>query len=100
MLITKSRFVAGSQYLKRLYFIVHSPELAAQPDESGLANDGELSRRPENEVQYFDFGNSLRCRPCGREHKLGSPEINVRGGPDGRNQLVVGARAGAVGVPK
>jgi hypothetical protein len=34
MLITKSRFVAGSQCLKRLYFIVHSPELAAQPDVS------------------------------------------------------------------
>jgi predicted RecB family nuclease len=37
MLITKSRFAAGVQCLKRLYFIVHSPELAAQPDESGQA---------------------------------------------------------------
>jgi hypothetical protein len=37
MLITKSRFVAGVQCLKRLYFMVHSPELAVQPDESGQA---------------------------------------------------------------
>jgi hypothetical protein len=35
MLITKSKFIAGVQCLKRLYFIVHSPELRAQPDESG-----------------------------------------------------------------
>lgn len=34
MLLTKSKFVAGSQCLKRLYLAVHSPELAAQPDES------------------------------------------------------------------
>jgi hypothetical protein len=34
MLITKSKFLAGNQCLKRLYWIVHSPELAAQADES------------------------------------------------------------------
>jgi predicted RecB family nuclease len=34
MLITKSKFLAGNQCLKRLYWIVHSPEMAAQPDES------------------------------------------------------------------
>src|SRR5258708_1512353 len=34
MLITKSKFVAGSQCLKRLYFMVHEPELAVQPDDS------------------------------------------------------------------
>jgi predicted RecB family nuclease len=34
MLITKSKFVAGIQCLKRLYFIVHEPELAVRPDES------------------------------------------------------------------
>jgi Domain of unknown function(DUF2779) len=34
MLITKSKFVAGTQCLKRLYWIVHSPELAVQPDDS------------------------------------------------------------------
>jgi predicted RecB family nuclease len=37
MLITKSKFVAGVQCLKRLYFMVHEPELAAQPDESDQA---------------------------------------------------------------
>ncbi|MGB2677580.1 MAG: DUF2779 domain-containing protein [Candidatus Acidiferrum sp.] len=34
MLLTKSKFVAGSQCLKRLYFIVHQPELAVEPDDS------------------------------------------------------------------
>jgi hypothetical protein len=34
MLITKSKFLAGTQCLKRLYWIVHSPELAVQPDDS------------------------------------------------------------------
>ncbi len=37
MLLTKSKFVAGSQCLKRLYLAVHSPELAVQPDESDQA---------------------------------------------------------------
>jgi hypothetical protein len=34
MLVTKSKFVAGTQCLKRLYLGVHEPELAAQPEES------------------------------------------------------------------
>jgi hypothetical protein len=34
LLITKSKFVAGVQCLKRLYLKVHTSELAAQPDES------------------------------------------------------------------
>jgi hypothetical protein len=34
MLITKTKFLAGIQCLKRLYLTVHAPELAAQPDES------------------------------------------------------------------
>src|SRR3979411_2820402 len=33
MTISKSKFVAGVQCLKRLYLQVHQPELAAQPDE-------------------------------------------------------------------
>jgi predicted RecB family nuclease len=37
MLITKSKFLAGNQCLKRLYWIVHSPEMAAQRDESDQA---------------------------------------------------------------
>src|SRR5579872_1779939 len=32
MKISKSKFVAGVQCLKRLYFLVHDPELGAQPD--------------------------------------------------------------------
>ena len=34
MLITKSKFMAGAQCLKRLYLLVHEPDLAAKPDES------------------------------------------------------------------
>jgi predicted RecB family nuclease len=34
MLLTKTRFVAGAQCLKRLYLSVYEPALAAQPDES------------------------------------------------------------------
>src|SRR5271167_3006223 len=32
MRISKSKFVAGCQCVKRLYWQVHEPELAAQPD--------------------------------------------------------------------
>jgi hypothetical protein len=32
MRISKSKFVAGVQCLKRLYWQVHEPELAAEPD--------------------------------------------------------------------
>ena len=34
MLITKSKFLAGTQCMKRLYWLVHSPEMAAQRGES------------------------------------------------------------------
>ena len=37
MLITKSRYLAGSQCLKRLYLIAYSPELAAQRDDTDQA---------------------------------------------------------------
>ena len=37
MLLSKSRFVAGCQCLKRLYLQLHARELAAQPDEAGEA---------------------------------------------------------------
>jgi predicted RecB family nuclease len=35
--ISKSKFMAGAQCLKRLYFQVHQPELAAEPDASAFA---------------------------------------------------------------
>ena len=35
--ITKSKFIAGVQCLKRLYLLVHEPELAAQPDAAAEA---------------------------------------------------------------
>jgi hypothetical protein len=37
MRISKSKFVAGCQCLKRLYWQVHSPELAAEPDAAAEA---------------------------------------------------------------
>jgi hypothetical protein len=37
MKISKSKFVAGVQCLKRLYFLVHEPELAAEPDAAAEA---------------------------------------------------------------
>jgi hypothetical protein len=37
MRISKSKFVAGVQCLKRLYWEVHEPELAAEPGASGQA---------------------------------------------------------------
>jgi len=37
MRISKSKFVAGVQCLKRLYWKVHQPELASEPGASGQA---------------------------------------------------------------
>jgi hypothetical protein len=37
MKISKSKFVAGVQCLKRLYWQVHQSELAAEPDTSAVA---------------------------------------------------------------
>jgi predicted RecB family nuclease len=37
MRISKSKFVAGCQCLKRLYLLAHEPELAAQPDAAAQA---------------------------------------------------------------
>jgi hypothetical protein len=37
MKISKTKFAAGQQCLKRLYFQVHQPELAAQPDAADQA---------------------------------------------------------------
>jgi len=37
MTISKTKYCAGVQCLKRLYLLVHSPELAAQPDDSAEA---------------------------------------------------------------
>jgi hypothetical protein len=42
MTISKSNYVAGVQCLKRFYFQVHEPELAAEPDASdhGIMEQG------------------------------------------------------------
>lgn len=66
MRISKSRFVAGCQCLKRLYLQVHQPELAAEPDASAHAimeqgYEVGLLARP-----------ILRLRTCCRVSRLGS----------------------------
>ena len=35
--ISKSKFIAGWQCLKRLYLEVHQPELMGEPDEQAMA---------------------------------------------------------------
>jgi hypothetical protein len=35
--LSKSKFIAGLQCLKRLYLEVHQPELASEPDEQSKA---------------------------------------------------------------
>jgi hypothetical protein len=37
MNLSKSRFIASIQRLKSMYWQVHSPELCAEPDDSGAA---------------------------------------------------------------
>ncbi len=47
MWLSKSRFIAGWQCLKRLYLEVHQPELATEPDEQSMAvfeQDHEVGR--------------------------------------------------------
>src|SRR6266403_453338 len=62
MLITKTKFLAGTQCLKRLYFTVHAPELAVQPDESSQSiieqgrEVGLLAR------EIFPGGVAVECR--------------------------------------
>jgi predicted RecB family nuclease len=80
MLITKSKFIAGVQCLKRLYFIVHSPELAVQPDESGQAifdqgrEVGLLAREMFPAGVAVDFGDREQAIRTTRE-LVENPEI-------------------------
>ncbi len=78
--LSKSKFVAGCQCLKRLYFQVHQPELAAQPDDSADAiieqgrNVGMLAR------QLFPGGVEVCARRLDqaiRETKelIGNPDV-------------------------
>ncbi len=67
--ISKSKFVAGAQCLKRLYLQVHQPELAAEPDASGKA--------------IMDQGQEVgllahQLFPGGVEVKWGDPEQAIR----------------------
>jgi len=68
MLITKSKFVAGTQFLKRLYLLVHEPELAAQPSESGQAiiDQGQEVGRLAREM----FPGGVTVEPKDREQAI------------------------------
>jgi len=61
-MLTKSKYLAGTQCLKRLYFAVHAPELAVQPDESSQSiieqgrEVGLLAR------EIFPGGVAVECR--------------------------------------
>jgi len=58
MRISKSKFVAGVQCLKRLYFQVHQPELAAEPDASTHAvMDQGQEVATHNALPLFGGGN-------------------------------------------
>ena len=64
---SKSRFVAGCQCLKRLYWQVHEPELAAEPD---AATEAIIQQGREARFSLVWFGEhrelSLRHHSCDR----------------------------------
>ena len=62
MLITKTKFLAGIQCLKRLYLIAYSPELAAQPDESDQAIIDQGQEVGLLAQQMFPGGLTVDCR--------------------------------------
>jgi predicted RecB family nuclease len=61
MIISKSRFIAGVQCLKRLYLQVHEPELAAQPsaaDQAIIEQGREIGMLAQ---KMFPGGIEVRC---------------------------------------
>ena len=67
--ISKSRFIAGVQCLKRLYWLVHEPELATQPDEAAFA-------LMEQGRQVGKFARQMF--PGGVEVRPGTPDEAIR----------------------
>ena len=59
--VSKSKFVAGCQCLKRLYLQVHQPELAAEPDELGTSPDELRNCSPSF---HLCLGHNLVCSGC------------------------------------
>ena len=65
MWLSKSRFIAGWQCLKRLYLEVHQPELAAEPDEQSMAvfeQGHEVGRRAQSQGMAEPATGSTRSR--------------------------------------
>jgi hypothetical protein len=63
--LSKSKFVAGVQCLKRLYYQIHQPELAEQPDEIQQAR-----LEQGNEVFLLAQSRFPGCVFVGSEHGL------------------------------
>jgi predicted RecB family nuclease len=62
MVITKSRYLAGTQCLKRLYLMAYSPELAEQRDESDQAIIDQGQEVGLLAQQMFPGGLTVDCR--------------------------------------
>src|SRR5437899_11141365 len=79
--ISKSKFVAGVQCLKRLYLQVHQPELAAQPDAAGEAiieqgrEVGLLARQLFPGGVEVDGSNGLEPAIWATRELVGNPEV-------------------------
>jgi len=107
MRISKSKFVAGVQCLKRLYLQVHQPELAAQPDAAGEAiieqgrEVGLLARQLFPGGVEVDGSNGLERAIWATRELVGNPEVPAifegvfeRGGALVKTDILQRRRAG------
>ena len=107
MRISKSKFVAGVQCLKRLYLQVHQPELAAQPDAAGEAiieqgrEVGLLARQLFPGGVEVDGSNGLERAIWATRELVGNPEVPAifegvfeRGGALVKTNILQRRRAG------
>ena len=62
--LSKSKFVAGCQCLKRLYLQVHEPELAAEPDECGRRDHRAGARGRHDCPPVVSGRNGVRLYPA------------------------------------
>lgn len=81
MKISKSKFIAGVQCLKRLYLLVHSRELAAQPDGSDQAiieqgrEVGLLARQLFPGGVEVDGSGGLKAAICATRELVNNPDV-------------------------
>jgi predicted RecB family nuclease len=78
--ISKSKFIAGCQCLKRLYWLVHEPELAGEPDAAAVAimeqgrDVGKLARQLFAGGVEVPFGDPQQAIRITRE-LIANPEV-------------------------